>query len=45
MGVDVELNGDILVHLNVKLLDTILAKNAEDATSRELSGDLDDIIL
>jgi len=45
VSINVELNGDILVHLNVKLLDAVLAKKAEYATPGELSGNFDNIIL
>jgi len=45
MGIDIELDGDILVHLKVKLLDTILAEDTEDATLGILTGNLDDIVL
>ena len=45
MCVDVELDGHVLVHLNVKLLDTVFAENPEDATARILSWNFNDIIL
>ena len=45
MGVDIELNSHILVHLKIKLLDTVFTENTEDATLRILSGDFNDIIL
>ena len=45
MSINIEANGDILTHLNVKLLDAVLAKKAEYATPGELSGNFDDIIL
>ena len=45
MGINIELDGDVLVHLKVKLLDTVLAKNAKYATLGVLSRNLDYIIL
>ena len=45
MSVNIELDGHVLVQLNVKLLDAVLAKKAEYATPGELSGNFDDIIL
>ena len=45
MGVDIELNGHVLVHLKIKLLDAVFAENAEDTTSGILSGNFDNIIL
>ena len=45
MGIDVELNGDILIHLNIVLLDAVLAEDAEDATFGIGSGNFDDIVL
>ena len=45
MGINIELDGDVLVHLKVKLLDTVFAENAEYATLGVLSRNLDYIIL
>ncbi len=45
MGIDVKLNGDILIHLNIELLDALLAKNAKNTTLGILPRNFDDIIL
>lgn len=45
MGVDIELDSHVLVHLEVKLLDAIFAKDAEDAALGILSRNLNHIIL
>ena len=45
MGIDVEGHRIVLIHLNVKLLQTIFAKDSKDHVTRILSGNLDNEIL
>ncbi len=45
MGVYIELNGQLLVHLNIKLLDAILTKNTEHTLARISSWYFDYILL
>ena len=45
MGVDVELDGEILTILDVELLDTVLSEETEHTLAGILSGHLDDILL
>jgi hypothetical protein len=45
MGIDVELDGQILTLLDIELLDAVLAKEAEHTLAGILTGDLDDILL
>ena len=45
MGINIELNGHILVHLNVKLFDAVFTEDSENATTGELSRNLNHIVL
>ena len=45
VGIDIELDGDILVHLDIELLDPVFPKNAEHATLGILARDLYHIVL
>ena len=45
MGVDVELDGQILTLLDVELFDAILAEKTEHALTGILTGHFDDILL
>lgn len=45
MGIDIELNGQILSLLNIELLDAVFAKEAEHTLTGILTGDFDDILL
>ena len=45
MGIDVELNGQILTLLDVELLDTILSEDAEKTFTWILSGHFDNVVL
>ena len=45
MSVNVELNRQVLTHLNIKQLDTVFAKYAEHTLPGELTRHLNDIIL
>ena len=45
VGVDIELDGDILVHLNIELLNPVFSENTEHATLRILTRDFNHIVL
>ena len=45
VSINIERDGHVFVHLNVKLLDAVFTENAEDALTGILSGHLDDIFL
>ena len=45
VGINIELDGNIFVHLNVKLLNTVFAKDAEQTLARILSRNFDNILL
>ncbi len=45
VGINVELNGQVLTHLNIELPDTVFAKYAEHTLPGELARHLDDIVL
>lgn len=45
MGIDIELHGEVLTLLDIELLDTVLAKQTEDAFAWILTWHLDDIFL
>ena len=45
MGVDVELDGQVLTLLDVELLDAVLAEKTEHASARILTRHFDDILL
>ncbi len=44
-GINIERNGYVLAHLNVKLFNTVLAKDIEDHLLRILTGDFHHILL
>ena len=45
MGINVKRDSQVLTHLNVKLLDTILSEDTEHTLSGILPGNLNDIVL
>ena len=45
MGIDVELNGEILTILNIKLFDAVFTKETEDTLAGILTGYFDNIFL
>lgn len=45
MGIDVELHGQVLIHLDIELLDAVLAEETEHATLGVLSRNFNDIVL
>jgi len=45
MSINIKGHSDILIHLNVKLLDTILTENTEHASARILTRNLYHIFL
>ena len=45
MGIDIELNREILTLLDVELLDAVLAEDTEKTLAGILTRNLDDIIL
>jgi len=45
MGINIELNGDILIQLDIVLLDTVFAEDTENATLGILPRDFNDIVL
>ena len=45
MGINIELNGQVLTVLNIELTNTIFTEDAEDATLGILTGNFNDIVL
>lgn len=45
VGIDVKANGNVLTHLNIKLLDTVLTKDTEQTLTRILARNLNNIVL
>ncbi len=45
MGIDIELDGEILTLLDIELLDTVLSEKTEHTTTGILTRYLDDIFL
>ncbi len=45
MGINIEGHRVVLSHLNIKLLNTVLAENTEDTTTGVLPRDFNNIIL
>ncbi len=45
MGINIELNGDILIQLDIVLLDTVFAEDTENAALGILPRDFNDIVL
>ena len=45
MGINVKGHGVVLIHLNIKLFDTVLTEDTEDTTTGILAGNFNNIVL
>ena len=45
MGINIKRYGDVLTHLNIKLLDAVFTKDTEQTLAGILSRDFNDIVL